>query len=700
MTWPLQDNDKAEAALQQQVLLPLPPQSPAPKKQVKPAYQMTMEERRAHTHELKEQGIEIFKAPRRPRRMWTQAVDQSSDLPFEGALDVPLGSWAASSCASSTAGRQSHKADRSGLSRLLTSAAAMAAGSRELPDGDLGQQVSLLFAESQDWSWNDTTEKAREKVVQGVQRAAEALGERARGPVSLAIRAKTVCRMNISAATRRMIHLRGLGEEQSRQDESGEDSTEADDDENDPWASATGSRSYRACDLVEDEEPATFRQQSPRAKSFFAALLGKAQARREHPGGDEMQNLVSMQGGYGAPPPKRRIEVLNKTSLGRMVAGDPKRAQKYGLVLVPSWSHNKPWPPPPVNAELLGRRQPLWDINEGDRTRSLSDQGGTPPSRTPNRRDDGKQEVFAEQMPDERTAKMFKIVTKPNSSNKDDETTPRTKKGTLKSLESGTRKRLSLIEKAPDTLDYTMLLTKLEDWGMDVYLDAWIKATKMNPTYLTSSALCKVLKQVGLAPTNDKTRKRLSQVQHRIIEDFRSVEMDWKSETGVTNPLTDKRGGWMKKEFLAMIAVCRELQCLEQEDMDRAMAQESGCSIYDVQELREVYRLSAADDENLSMKGFVTVLKDMGMAEPTAQDMMAILESNSREELNCMRHVPFTTFIAAIIAVQRAFEDMETAPDEDGLAVAQKEASQESGLRKTQTLSAQLSVIRRKLEAQ
>eukprot|EP00930_Biecheleria_cincta_P059511 TRINITY_DN4522_c0_g1_i1.p1 TRINITY_DN4522_c0_g1~~TRINITY_DN4522_c0_g1_i1.p1 ORF type:complete len:834 (-),score=164.22 TRINITY_DN4522_c0_g1_i1:100-2601(-) len=669
-----QDKDKTETASQQRPLLPRPPKSPAPSK----------------------------KAPGRPRRTRPRAVGQSTDVSCEGALDVQLKSWAASSSSSGPRfSWQSHKADRSGLARLLTSATALAAGSRELPDDDLGQPLTSLVAESQDWSLHRSTEKSREQVIQGLQNAADELGERARGPVALAIRAKAVCRLNMAAASRRLLHLGGLDSTQSAQDKSDEEST---DDELDPWAHI--SRSFKASDLVE-EVPAPKQKQISTSGSFFGAILSHDNNSLKRQPGDRMASLMTspdqLEGLISKTPRKGRIEVLNNTSLGRMVAEDPKRAQKYGLVLVPSWSHNKPWPPPPITADSLGRRMSPWSIDEDElHRRVMTEEGNTQHSRMTIRLD-GTQDGFSHEGPNERwnyvktVANMVNRIGK-SSASKDDSSRPTTKKGTLKSLRSG-RKKLSLIEQEAETLDYTMVLTKLEDWGTDTYMDAWYKATKMTPGYLTSSALCKVLTQVGMAPTDDKSRKRLAQVQQRIIEDFRSDEQDWKSDTGLPNPLADKKGGWTKTEFLAMIAVCKEMQCLEQRDLDKAVAEANACTIYDVQELRQVYRISAVESDTLNKKEFVGILRDMGLPEPTQQDMMIILKAKSKEELTFMRQIPFTTFVSAVLSVQRALDALQKALEVPPEGAARDDEEEEDKETTTRKMSMRLSTLRRKTES-
>eukprot|EP00397_Hematodinium_sp_SG-2012_P014578 GEMP01014823.1.p1 GENE.GEMP01014823.1~~GEMP01014823.1.p1 ORF type:complete len:438 (+),score=108.84 GEMP01014823.1:313-1626(+) len=50
---------------------------------------------------------------------------------------------------------------------------------------------------------------------------------------------------------------------------------------------------------------------------------------------------------------RRRMRAVSvNTVLGRMVAENPERALKYGLVSAPKQSFNKPWPPPPVRASF------------------------------------------------------------------------------------------------------------------------------------------------------------------------------------------------------------------------------------------------------------------------------------------------------------------------------------------------------------
>lgn len=117
---------------------------------------------------------------------------------------------------------------------------------------------------------------------------AELAGSRARGPVTLAIRAKAACRLAASAASRRL-HLHSAGDGVSSS----------------TWGGYGDGRS-----------PSVSRD----ARSGTDA--GKAS--------------------------QRCIRVAQNTTLGQMVKRDPERAAKYNLVAVPAWQQNKSWPPPPV----------------------------------------------------------------------------------------------------------------------------------------------------------------------------------------------------------------------------------------------------------------------------------------------------------------------------------------------------------------
>lgn len=167
-------------------------------------------------------------------------------------------------------------------------------------------------------SWLSSSLGGTSATSEQLSIAAEIAGSRARGAVTQSIRAKASQRLAASAATRRLLHLWGDGEEEGYLDSGGGDEADSDAGEERDLDGGV------AKDFRFDDDD-----------------IGEAQ--------------WSSGAGESTTLPRRTIKVAQNTTLGRMVQSDPERAAKYNLVAVPAWQQNKPWPPPPVP---LRRRVP------------------------------------------------------------------------------------------------------------------------------------------------------------------------------------------------------------------------------------------------------------------------------------------------------------------------------------------------------
>eukprot|EP00913_Durusdinium_trenchii_P022589 g21213.t1 len=150
----------------------------------------------------------------------------------------------------------------------------------------------------------------------GLRVASDVLGQQARGPVTLGIRVKAVSRMAIAGALRQVLHLRA-----------GRDTSE----ESELWSPGRS------------QHPALWRVRSDVSEADTLKLCPSESSFEEEVPADTVKRTKSPK---IQQPPVR--EVLANTTLGKMVKADEARAAKFGLVVVPPWSHNKPWPPPPV----------------------------------------------------------------------------------------------------------------------------------------------------------------------------------------------------------------------------------------------------------------------------------------------------------------------------------------------------------------
>jgi len=229
--------------------------------------------------------------------------------------------------------------------------------------------------------------------------------------------------------------------------------------------------------------------------------------------------------------------------------------------------------------------------------------------------------------------------------------------------------RLNVAEAAEDEeepWDYLTILMKADSAKKAQYTKVF-HTYAHNTGYLVREKLCRALREVGMAPRTVLERQRLKEVQHRIIQDFRSSEDDWKAalhgkapgssqvpEKCVRNPLTDGNGGWVLNEFLVMTAVSKELSNQDQKEVDEALSVRLDCPLTVVRDLKEVYRTATGDLKEMTIKGFVAILSKAGLSGPRDEDLCSLLDirHTKGDALDRSRKVPVEDFVGSMIRVE------------------------------------------------
>eukprot|EP00931_Biecheleriopsis_adriatica_P006130 TRINITY_DN107586_c0_g1_i1.p1 TRINITY_DN107586_c0_g1~~TRINITY_DN107586_c0_g1_i1.p1 ORF type:complete len:786 (-),score=116.96 TRINITY_DN107586_c0_g1_i1:21-2378(-) len=504
--------------------------------------------------------------------------------------------------------------------------------------------------------------RERVEVLEGLQAAADAMGARARGAVSTAIRAKAVCRSTFSSVSRRLLmpghprkDLEALHALHARSP-----TPDAEEVNHDPRNAIHGwiheSKPFTMADLQNDAVPEESQLESPN------------------------ENFLSvMSQGSHEEVDKRRIEVPISTTLGKMAAQDPDRAAKYGIVVMPAWTVNKPWPPPPVKANFQSAPSPFaLERTEAAKAILQTSVGGKGEighlSATPRAG-----EKIADRRSSPTAAPAERAPSKPASPSKTGSPTPtrwsRVRpiarlRGVLKDI---TRKRTGSpviatrpkphahVNKEEAALRDPDVEPEMKAWYRHCF-DVMIQRLNYPPGQLRPEGMLRCLAEVGIYPKTQGERTRLKDVQERVIHAFRHSEdeQDGSEASKVKNPITERKGAWLFPEFLAMVTQYNQLQDRDQHAKDAELARQNGCEDEQVRNLRKVYADFAREDEDdgvLTLKEFIAILQTVGISEnPTNEELAELLQldykKGSGREIPRKTPIEIAQFVRAMLKVE------------------------------------------------
>jgi len=383
--------------------------------------------------------------------------------------------------------------------------------------------------------------------------AAEASGERARGEVTRAIRARAVCRNATNAASRRLLHLHGERTYPPTQSQRSE-----------------MAREEEACtkERVKGVGPNFNRSASP-VMSLNSTV------------DDEVRRRSSA----------RVIKVTRGCLLGKMATEDPERAKRFNLVVVPSWTQNKPWPPPPVkfrkvrpkalkkteeieetSTEKLSFRQQL----QVNREKSVPLDDGTMARPDPTAK-------YRQATVQLSAVTKFLGLRKPTEDSKN----AVRHKGSIALASKG-----SVTDKNGNQLaDLDLAVTLLDYKQKEELKDIFSRFQVPGNGKLTRAGMVKALQAAGHAPTTNDEQQVFAAVQEQIIAHTRP-----NNENGESNPVTVATGLWEFYEFLLMVEALREISERQVRSDNKDMAQEFKISTREVEELRAIFKKFDVDD--------------------------------------------------------------------------------------------------------
>mmetsp|Transcript_19760 Transcript_19760/g.35128 ORF Transcript_19760/g.35128 Transcript_19760/m.35128 type:complete len:799 (+) Transcript_19760:72-2468(+) len=555
--------------------------------------------------------------------------------------------------------RASEQGNQAALAGLLQSAAGV--GQSELAE---------TLKTASEWSTHQTMHSSNE-VILGIEAAANAAGAKARGDVTLAIKARAVCRHNIAAATRKLNHLQGAQRRSQQEEDSDAESDASLEDGNlDPrnamseWVHQ--SSAFTAADLA-DRVIEHMKIERASTGAHTTNVLTAMLCARKGPSGNS------------GTPRRRRIEVLQNTTLGKMVVADPEKAQQHGLVAVPSWSHNKPWPPPPTSMDF-SKQKFMWGGNGNS---------SSPPRKSLDKEETKGRSLVQEAVSEETSAKngqafqdrqehvqvahqLKDLVAEVNTNHQQHPARGGIKKGAAAYMRSQTttdpkKQKLNFnLGQDEEDLNYLTVLMKTAPEKKAYYTKVFYMHAAPGSGYLLRDQLLRALRDVGLGPQSHLERQRLKEVQEKIVQDFRSDEHDWKAaihskavEKVVRNPLTDRNGGWVLNEFLVMTSVTKLLSNQDQADADEALAEQLETTLEAIRDMKEVYRTATGDNKEMSVKAFVGIMGKAGLSGPRDEDLCSLLDirHTKGDTLDRARKIDMATFVSAMLKVEEILKN-------------------------------------------
>merc|ERR1719183_2096713 len=247
-----------------------------------------------------------------------------------------------------------------------------------------------------------------------------------------------------------------------------------------------------------------------------------------------------------------------------MISRDPARANKYDLVVVPSWMQNKPWPPPAVKVSKPNPSKYVQQEaapKESETRLSLRQQMQLTRSGSksmPNDRVRAKPISLATTV---RTTLSMLALSKQFS--RSPASPPHAQaRGSVIQVNGTPHHRSSILEDKISYGDFSELefgLNFLTYDQKDAYKCVFHRF-EVPGKGLSRAGLVKALAELGHVPTTAEDSKRYARLQRNILKHTRLKAGDHESQELQNTPLDNPDGLWTYEEFLLMCEAMRELE--------------------------------------------------------------------------------------------------------------------------------------------
>mmetsp|Transcript_12816 Transcript_12816/g.22188 ORF Transcript_12816/g.22188 Transcript_12816/m.22188 type:complete len:676 (+) Transcript_12816:35-2062(+) len=525
-----------------------------------------------------------------------------------------------------------HQGDRDCMASLMSDASCV-----------LAERYSEPSAVLQDPADEHSARHA--ETMEGLRVASMVMGEKARGPVTLGIRVKAVQRLAVASALRQLVHL-PAGRQQ-------EEEMEGDSAAISP-SSPRSLYSMETDNLPPPSESSEEEEEAPPAQDSLAAMLSSAAK------SCKLSSKIQQ---------TRFREVLANTTLGKMVKAHPEKAAKFGLAVVPKWSHNKPWPPPPVVAHFSSQPS-AWALRLLQKTedrKKKEEEGARRRMSTNMERRFTRKMSRAQTDGEERMSPDNVIISDLASAvTSQRKRTPRTSmfKGQGASMRRYSRPEEE--ERLQDILDHAVTIIKMNIPEKDAIINCFLKhSLSTTPSHLSSQALLRGFAEMEIQPKTFREKQTMKEVQELVIKKYRKEDKNFEVD-GIKNPLKHKRGGWLFEEFLAMTATYKQIAREEQEEVDQALASQNSCELAVIREFRKVYNESRTQ-EQMIVKDVLAILSKVGIRNPSDKELALLLnlQLGANMELSRFRRITFADFIPAMLKIQGMLAQVAGDPEEE-----------------------------------
>jgi len=468
--------------------------------------------------------------------------------------------------------------------------------------------------------------------------AAELAGSLAHGEVAAAIRAKAAVRLARAQATRQASLLNAGRRQHLASCDRGNSGADAAlrpwDAEEATSARATGSRSLLEEEWVDDDLPHGMACGSGAADltaAQTACALGVSFSRYRSTPEPE------------APP--RIIRVAQKTTLGRMVQADPERAAKYGLVAVPSWQKNLPWPPPPVPLKPRPRRKK-------DHARVKA--------KMPEERPSSRHRESTSTVGMSKGLKRMTIVVNTIRSVRKCKT--RNSMASRRSRASDVCRFASVESVRDDRKTIANIqdaYNRLTNAEIAFFTDIFNRHSAGTGGVLTRKQINAAFRTAGITESSSAREQMLfKHIQEVVLEHLRPPEdEDDPTAPRLPNPLTSRDGIWLLEEFLMVMAGVFQHKAQERSDNLKTRAEQLAVSVDELLALEQAFAEYEDDSKRMNLSDLQLVLNRsrMSVAPAELRNLLGTI-TNSEADLG------FEDFVRVMVSLS----DMLRLGDETG----------------------------------
>eukprot|EP00933_Yihiella_yeosuensis_P073865 TRINITY_DN82645_c0_g1_i1.p1 TRINITY_DN82645_c0_g1~~TRINITY_DN82645_c0_g1_i1.p1 ORF type:complete len:775 (+),score=150.45 TRINITY_DN82645_c0_g1_i1:25-2349(+) len=576
-----------------------------------------------------------------------------------------------------------HMGDKNAMSAWMQAAA--------LADKQIGlDSPNMSLGSSQDWSTMKRKAATQGAVLQeGLTAAVETVSVRAQ-TVEVAMREKVATKIEEAEQLRRDIYL--FDSAVASREALVNEADKADDD------------FLGECDSP-GKGPSQYFQQNP-----LLAVSGIWAEGPEVSSDELLKELLGLRNGEEAVSlgkhRRKPVEVLANTVLGQMIQDDPDRAKKHGLVAVPAWSHNKPWPAPPITMRHFKNRaeqgnEECWNPQNENSSFAIaedfpafalkgrasvapqgrksqfekqssvgSDSIKRPSQSTPLRKSilpgkldylGGLQKKSARQsrlqnQTRERWSLNFSKVNARGS------VVSVVKKDPL--MTPGDESDLQSMGEASKNAEFTKILNGLDQTLKATWQNIFVKHSDTFPglehgVLRNPQSLRRAMLEAGIQVKTQQEQFRVREVQTEVIEFCREEHNNYEGPNRLLNPLTSRSGGWQIQEFVTMVAVLHEQKQKELLGADIAVADEFGVALDSILEYRyffESYQVwnMTGRKKIFTVKELIRMLQDLEI-KLAKQELCFILKD---DKLDNRRELDFNQFVDVMVRLEDFLQAM------------------------------------------